>query len=679
MTPATRTTAFGHQRRLHLVSWVLILVGAAGLLRAQEADTNAPVSVFDLPRLQQAYTVAQLQSVRLMELKKFDEAEALLEKILKRWPNDAQGHYNLACLQALTGRSDEALRNLRRAVELGFVNSDHIATDSDLASLRQADAFADILREAQRRATDTNRVVSVSIHPGVISNGVALVTASNTLWDANWGVFRVFFRLPDAPARPVESVAGHGAVGDLLREWAAAGTAAGLVGDLYDNHDGGHSDLDHGGFPGLTRIKFDDVTRARKYDTGVQVMFVYNGVVIGNCSMAMVGTPHWRSMPRLAMMDAKAMLVQYNQYVSNHLYFYPEHQDYDSGPDGHGDVYPANTPYVVTSQGSSGSDRPFMDAVACTLAAFRPETKQWLTRSGALMPTVQMIMRHCLKPIGKPAAYLTGAAHPPVFSAGDLDPEAMVRMAHDMPSNAVPPVVQLRVEEEDRPVLGRDYFDVAERERLFDTPCAIARVWRSTQYERRMVVSAARSRDVNGRPVTIKWVLLQGDPSLVTIRPLDKTGTRAELRVRYHARRPVAPGSKLETSRVDIGCFADNGRYYSAPGFVTFHFLHNEKRVYDAKQRIQSVDYADPVVSKVYTDPMLDLPKSWRDDYRYDGRGLPAGWTRVRGTQKQEFTPDGALIVEAAEGGRAPKTRLVKYVAVPKDQFSSVLEQQAAD
>ena len=55
----------------------------------------------------------------------------------------------------------------------------------------------------------------------------------------------------------------------------------------------------------------------------------------------------------------------------------------------YGDVYPANTPYVITSQGSSGSDQVFLSAVACTLAAFRPETKELLVRTGTLMPTVQ--------------------------------------------------------------------------------------------------------------------------------------------------------------------------------------------------------------------------------------------------------------------------------------------------
>src|SRR2546425_10792004 len=121
-----------------------------------------------------------------------------------------------------------------------------------------------------------------------------------------------------------------------------------------------------------------------------------------------------------------------------------------------------------------------MNALACTLAAFLPDVKKHLTKTGTLMPTVQMIFRMPNKPVTTPELYLTGLAHPTVFEGGSVDPVKMVRLAHEMTSNNVPPMVQLRVVEEDHPVVGRDYFDVGARETLFDTPCVIARVWRST-------------------------------------------------------------------------------------------------------------------------------------------------------------------------------------------------------
>ena len=58
-----------------------------------------------------------------------------------------------------------------------------------------------------------------------------------------------------------------------------------------------------------------------------------------------------------------------------------------------------NTPYLIASQGSSGSDQPFMRAIPYTLAAFRPEVKRKLIDNGLLMPTLQMILRQANKQI----------------------------------------------------------------------------------------------------------------------------------------------------------------------------------------------------------------------------------------------------------------------------------------
>ena len=97
------------------------------------------------------------------------------------------------------------------------------------------------------------------------------------------------------------------------------------------------------------------------------------------------------------------------------------------------------------------------------------------------MPTVQMVFRSSNKQVAQPEDYLTGKAHPTVFDGNQLDPAKMVRTAHEITKDTLPPVVQLKVVEEDQPVVGRDYFTVGAGERLFDTPCAIARVARSTQ------------------------------------------------------------------------------------------------------------------------------------------------------------------------------------------------------
>ena len=56
-------------------------------------------------------------------------------------PNSAMVSYNLACSHALLKHTSDALEALRRAVELGYADLDHMLADPDLASLRPHPEF----------------------------------------------------------------------------------------------------------------------------------------------------------------------------------------------------------------------------------------------------------------------------------------------------------------------------------------------------------------------------------------------------------------------------------------------------------------------------------------------------------------------------------------------------------
>jgi hypothetical protein len=391
--------------------------------------------------------------------------------------------------------------------------------------------------------------------------------------------------------RPISTARGQ--VGDLLRAWWREGTAAGNVGDWYDNRDRGHSDLFTAPYPQLQRIVYtpEDIRLRRDWALAVTTR---RHVVFGNSSTSAPPT-RGGSNVRTYYCSPVGIPFLYQHYTRNNLYIYPEHLDHDPGHNGrpgYGDLYPANTPYLITSQGSSGSDQPFLRALPVTLAAFRPEVKKKLVATGLLMPTVQMILRACNSHLRASKDYLSGKAHPTVFEGSWVNDLNMVRMAHAIRPGEVPPMVQLKVLEEDRPVNGRDFFEPAGRsEKLADTPCAIARIWRGKDYRRRLIVSAEGSYDLNKRPLTCSWVVLRGDPKRITITPLNRKRSRAELVVAYHERRPVAPGSKLESNRVDVGVFVHNGVYYSAPAFVTFFSLDCEARTYDKKGRVLEIGH----------------------------------------------------------------------------------------
>ena len=399
---------------------------------------------------------------------------------------------------------------------------------------------------------------------------------------------------PDA--KPIS--ADKGPFGELLRKWAAQGTAAGNADDWYDNRDRGHSMLDLSPYPQLRAIEYTEADRKANRDWAFQTG-VRPQIVFGNSSTS-AGATAGGSNPRSAYVLSGGIAFLHTAYRHNNLYIYPAHHDHSLGHNGvtsaawpfYGDLFPANTPYLIISEGSSGSDQPFMKAVATTLAAFRPEVKSALASEGLLMPAMQMIFRMCNQQVAKPADYLTGKAHPPVFRGDQVDALKMAQMAHVMDLQHLPPLATLRIVEEDSAEAGRDYFEPLLTEALADTPCAIARVHRSMAASRRFVLSAEGSSDVNRLPLTYHWVLLQGDPEKVKIQRRDKTGSSATITIPYHDRAPIAPGDALESNRVDIAVFVHNGTHYSPPAFFTSCTLDSEARTYDSRGRLLEIAFA---------------------------------------------------------------------------------------
>jgi tetratricopeptide (TPR) repeat protein len=73
------------------------------------------------------------------------------KRLVQLRPNDPLAHYNLACSYALLKRSEQALKILRRAVELGYRDFRYMREDHDLDSIRQDPRFRQLLREYENR------------------------------------------------------------------------------------------------------------------------------------------------------------------------------------------------------------------------------------------------------------------------------------------------------------------------------------------------------------------------------------------------------------------------------------------------------------------------------------------------------------------------------------------------
>ncbi|MEN3941618.1 hypothetical protein WJU23_10030 [Prosthecobacter sp. SYSU 5D2] len=392
-------------------------------------------------------------------------------------------------------------------------------------------------------------------------------------------------------------------VGKLLNEWHKEGTAAGLAEITYENRDGQHSPLNAAQYPQLQIFQPD---AASGPPTGPSVALRMKPTV-GNCSMS-APADKGGSLPRMYQVDPKGQKFLMMQYLANNLMIYPEHQDHDIGANGvggYGDLFPSNNPCTIISQGSSGSDQPFLNAVLTTIAAFPPETQQLLIDKRVLMPTVQALLRQSGKQVKTEESYFTGAAHPVVFDAGNLDEEKMVRLAHEMRPPMIPPVVQIEVLEETGLAAGKDFFEQEPLPpaKLADTPVSIARILRGNAAEYTMTVSARKSADLMGRPVQLRWQLLQGDPRAVRLESVEDR-PQARLRVRWQPSFRNSAG--IRSHRVDIGVFASNGISTGAPAIISFYMLPNEMHFHDAEGRTAEIFYQTH-------NPDLGLPASTQD------------------------------------------------------------------
>ncbi len=651
---------------------VLATPGIALIVTAvaiQRPDPDLKTSVFTEPQRRQQIEPIVRQLSELLQKKEYRQATMTARRILALLPDEPESHLLVARCLCLQGDIERAVVVLKQAISLGWSDTRRMEQDPAFEAIRQRDDYPALLEQVK---ADNTKPRGRKVEPAKVSGGVVMVDEQNARWDPTRNCILVDLESP-MPNPEVAVIKGTTEADQEVIKWYAEGTAAGHWGDFYDNRDRDHSDLNLSRFPQLTRIEYSDSAKKTSIDNGVQIFLAYNRPVIGNSSTALVGSPFWRSNPRTFLTKDGFTKIVYNQYVNNMMYFYPEHNDYD--PE-HGDAYPANTPFYVVSQGSSGSDQPFLNAYALTMAALRPEVKEKVVRAGLLPALLQMIFRRSSKLVKTEEDYLSGVAHPPVFVANRIDELRLVRLAHEITEPEIPPMVQLQVVEEDGAISGRDFFFPALNEALFDTPAAIARIHRTVESRRRMVVDASSTGSFNGTRPRFHWAVLQGPAEQVQIRPLNADQSRVEIIFPWVPQVDVPIRSEISSSRIDVGVFASTGKYWSAPGFVTSYCLRKEKRSYDEQGRVLSVDYGDAKARKRYDDPLIDVEKSWKDTYQYSEDGQKTGWVRTgAGPKPIEFHSDGTAILKRDPLGRCAESVEVEYRVITSDNEPPRLEQ----
>ena len=391
------------------------------------------------------------------------------------------------------------------------------------------------------------------------------------------------FSLVHAQQQPVTTRGDE--VAKQLNEWFINGTAAGLKAITYENRDGQHSPLNTALYPQL------QVHKALAGEIGAATQ-LRQQPTLGNCSMA-ASAVQLGCLPRFYMMDPGGNRFLAQQYLTNNLFIYPEHQDHDIGANGiggYGDLLPVNTPALLISQGSSFSDQPFLQALLSTTAAFPPDTQKLLLAKRILCPTLQSIFRRSYKRVQTPEDYFTGKAHPVVFDGTQIDEEKMVRTAHEMTPEKIPPIVVMQIIEETKIEAGKHYFEHAGPYpwQLADTPASIARVLRGNEAVHGLLLSLEKTLNPVKGPVQMRAVLLQGDPRFVSI---ESAPDKPIMRIRVRWQPPVVNSTGIRSHRIDIGLFADNGASISAPAILSFYMLPNEMHFFDEQGRVSEIHY----------------------------------------------------------------------------------------
>ncbi len=81
----------------------------------------------------------------------FREGLELDERLSRLRPEDPVIFYNLACSYSLLNDQHAALNAIRRAIDLGYDDFDHLVNDVDLANLMTDAQFRQYLKDVQKK------------------------------------------------------------------------------------------------------------------------------------------------------------------------------------------------------------------------------------------------------------------------------------------------------------------------------------------------------------------------------------------------------------------------------------------------------------------------------------------------------------------------------------------------
>lgn len=104
-----------------------------------QRQLEKPKLTFLTPEEHYDYAISQLNTGY------YDEAREQFERILASYPDTDFAFYGLAVLDSITGRSQDCLKNLARAIELNSKNRLQARADNDFQSMVDDPRFTELL------------------------------------------------------------------------------------------------------------------------------------------------------------------------------------------------------------------------------------------------------------------------------------------------------------------------------------------------------------------------------------------------------------------------------------------------------------------------------------------------------------------------------------------------------
>ena len=499
----------------------------------------ALLSIWDYPARFPAHDRLRRQFIAAVKEGDTTTMEETCRKGVVLLPDDPTWHFNLACsLAYFPKRTEEALDELEKAIDLGFRDRKQIEDDTDLKRLSGRPRYKELLEYADfmKDRPMISGPLSAVAAAGVFGKPVVL-GEQNLGWDFDAGCFVAQMKL-------------------------VAGTSGGNVGDLYMNRDGRHSMLNLRDFPGVTPVMLDAMGRTNRMDMSFpNMLFPYP--VFGNASLAMTQGPYWRSLPR-AMMTSEPMMLgrMARLYLSNQTWVFPSHAD--TAPVGtNGDVFASITPYWLVTAGRSWSDQPYLRAALEASRSLNSKVKAEIVRRGLLAPTIQTLIRKSLKGVTNEVDYLSAKAHPTALPTGGIDIPRLKAAAKAMTTGAIPPLAVVSV------TAPPSQRKIVTPELTYASAFAWAYVLRAEDEVREFFISAKGAEE-------FEFVKTHGEGVDVRIERMKPEAVKVTI-----SRRGMSP-----TNRVDITVVGRNaGTGWGAPSYVSFARMD------------PSAPYSDPVLT----------------------------------------------------------------------------------